>query len=252
MFIQITRAVKILLIINVVAFILQNALDQFFGANLFTYFALTPSILVFKLFFWQIVTYSFLHADVMHLVFNCVVIALFAGELETLWGTKRFLKYYLFCAVSVGVIYVVIQSLGLSENSSIHDPIIGASGAIFGLLTAYGILFSERTLLFMLLLPMKAKYFVFLIGGVEMMILLFSRTPSAAFSSLAHLSGMFMGFLYLWFETRWRQKNPVQRTKKRKKRDHLKLLVNTPEDLKNVKKQFESDEHSDDDPDTWH
>ncbi len=247
--IRLTSTVKTLLIAQVALFLIQNTADQFFGANLLGIFALTPSAFVLKGWVWQIITYAFLHADVMHLVLNSMMLVFIGGELEASWGVKRFTKFYFVCSVFAGFCYLLLQFL-FPSGEGLNTPMVGASGAIYGLLIAYGILFGERTMLFMMLFPMKAKHFIWILAGVEFCTALFSRR--GGLSSVAHLGGMLAGFGFLWLQAYWlraardRKEGKGAKSRKKGKGDHLKLVINNG-------KGFDRDtgEHGRD-PKTWH
>src|ERR1041385_1358637 len=132
-----TPAVKTLVIACVVGFLLQ-IFDQFSGAPSFRYkFGLIPAAVTQKYYLWQLVTYIFLHGGFFHILFNMFGLYMFGSELEMTWGTREFLKFFSVCGIGAGLITVLISP---------HSPvtIIGASGAIFGLLVAYGLLFPDR------------------------------------------------------------------------------------------------------------
>jgi len=245
---RLTPAVRLILFICVGAFLFQNIADQFFGFNVLELFALVPTGFVVQHRLWQIFTYSFLHADVLHILLNMLMLVFTGAELEASWGTRRFVIYYAVCSTFAGVCYLLMQIFS-SSGAGLGTPMIGASGAIYGLLIAYGILFGERVMLFMMLFPMKAKHFIWILAGVEFFTAAFSR--KGGLSSVAHLGGMFGGFMYLMARARW---NIWQRDKKnrpvkpsRKKNAHLKLVVNNP-------KAFEGDpdDREGKGPKTWH
>ena len=96
------------------------------------------------------------------------MLAFIGWELESVWGTPRFLRFYFFCSVSAGMLYLFLASSSCT-GSGLDTPMIGASGAIYGLLVAYGLIFGERVMLFMMLFPMKAKHFVWVLGLIEFM-----------------------------------------------------------------------------------
>jgi membrane associated rhomboid family serine protease len=177
--VRITPVVKFLAISCLVAFILQQTADRFLGLAVGTQLALVPYGFVVQHKFWQILTYLFLHGDVTHLVLNLLMLVFIGGEIESLWGRWRFLRYYLICGVSAGLLYLLLQAFFWAD-SGLYTPMVGASGAIYGLLVAYGLIFSERQLLFMMLFPMKAKHFVWILMGVELMSSLFSGRSAMA------------------------------------------------------------------------
>jgi membrane associated rhomboid family serine protease len=141
---------------------------------------------------WQPITYIFLHGGVLHLLFNMLALFMFGSELERTWGTKEFLRYYLVCGVGAGLVHWLV-----SMSSPI--PVIGASGSVFGLLLAFGLLFPDRIILLWGIAPVKAKYFVLGYGLLE----LFAATtgPQGGVARFAHLGGLATGFLYLKSET---------------------------------------------------
>ena len=256
--IQLTKGVKWILISCFAAFVVQQTSDQFFDGNLLNWFALVPSGFMIGHRVWQIITYSFLHADVMHLFLNMLMLAFFAPELEARWGTPRFLRYYFVCAMGAGIVYLMMQVFFLSGGGgqALQTPMVGASGAIYGVLLAYGIIFSERTLAFMMLFPMKAKHFIWLMALVELMATVYSsRSP---LSGLAHLGGMATGFVFLWGQAvfivmKKRQKENQgagrgQKPSTKKRSEHLRLIVN-----KDGRNDPPNDPHDDSKPPRiWH
>lgn len=219
--IRLTRVVKILLVANVATFIIQQSVDRFMGGNLLGWLALIPSGVVMNFRVWQLGTYAFLHADVLHLFLNMVMLAFTGPELEAQWGVRRFVRFYLFCLLIAGLAYLAIQLM----FGDLHSPMVGASGAIYGLLTAYGILFGERTVLFMMVMPMKAKHFVWLLAAMNFMTTVFS--PGGALSGVAHLGGMAGGFGLLLFDAHWSRRRRESAARKAAERvtSHLKLVV---------------------------
>ncbi|MBI4481318.1 MAG: rhomboid family intramembrane serine protease [Acidobacteria bacterium] len=183
-----TTGVKYLLFITGGAFLLQM-LDQVVEPPVFvTKFGLVPALVTGRFYLWQLITYLFLHGGLFHLLINMLVLWMFGGELERAWGTRRFLKYYFFTGVGAGVCIVA-----LSWNFLV--PTIGASGAIYGLLLAYGILFPDRIIYLYFLIPVRAKYFVAIIGFFA-----FLGSISGArtgVSHIGHLGGLVCGLIYL-------------------------------------------------------
>lgn len=244
--IRLTPVVKALMISCLVLFVVQKTADQFFSGHVLEWLALIPSSFVFEFKFWQLFTYSFLHADVMHLFLNLLMLAFIGGELEAFWGPKKFILYYLTSATGGGLLYLFLQLF--AGGTSLNVPMVGASGAIYGMLTAYGILFAERAMLFMMIFPMKAKHFVWILGGLEFFSMMFSGR--GGLSSAAHLGGMVAGFLALWLETRLRMMRASQVARKALKRvtqNHLKLVVNNKDQASGSRSG-----KSDSDPKTWH
>lgn len=234
--IRLSETIKKLLFIYIGVFVVQMAVDQFFGGNLRGWFALIPTqVLGGKI--WQVFTYSFLHADVMHLVLNGLVLAFVGSDIEALWGTKKFLTFYFFCSTLAGLFYLLVQ-LAVWNPLYLSLPMVGASGGIYGLLLAYGILFPDREMLFMMLFPMKAKQFVWVLAGIEFLQALFSG--QGGLGAVAHLSGLGAGFIFLWFQAKGFQFKSGLKASKKKKPNHLKLVKN------------DSDDDGRRDPRTWH
>ena len=229
MSIRITSAVKIILILCFSFFIIQQTGDQFFGTHLLEIFGLIPQAVIHHHWYWQVVTYAFLHGDVMHLFFNMLLLVFIGSELELVWGSKQFLKFYLFCTISSGLVYLTLQAVFL-KGYGMNSPLIGASGGIYGLLMAFGLLFGERIMLFMMLFPIKAKHFVVILGIFELMTSFYSSGRGVG--SMAHLAGMGAGFTYLWARARmivWkkqaRKPSFFEKWQKKRRSKHLKLVV---------------------------
>lgn len=142
---------------------------------------------------WQILTYGFLHGGFNHIFFNMFALWMFGLPIERVWGSQRFVMYYLVCLVGAGITQLVVQQL-----SGEFYPTIGASGAVFGLLLAYGVMFpNSRIFLIFLPIPIKAKWFVLIYGGIELMFGIAQALPQIA--HFAHLGGLLFGFAVLWY-----------------------------------------------------
>lgn len=137
---------------------------------------------------WQLVSYMFLHGSFMHIAFNMLALWMFGSQFEILWGPKKFLTYYFLCGLGGAVAHLFISPL-LGGSG----PLIGASGAIFGLLIAYGLLFPDQLVFVFFLLPMKAKYAIGLFVVLEFM----SVGAADNVGHLAHLGGAVVGLIYL-------------------------------------------------------
>lgn len=183
-----TLAVKWIIILNVAVFILRFLVQKVGGAPFDETFGLVPVLISKQFFLWQFVTYLFLHADPMHLLFNMLALWMFGCELERYWGRKSLVRYYLLTGVGAGVCSYLFDPVAMTNT-------VGASGAIFGLLLAYGVIFSERLIYIYFLFPIKAKYFVMIMGALELYFVLSSTRPGI--SATAHLGGMLIGFVYL-------------------------------------------------------
>ena len=216
--------VKWLLISNTVLFVLYFFAARTGFGSAFYHFGLVPRAVTHLLAVWQLGTYMFLHDPfgVTHILLNMLMLWMFGTTLENTWGTKRFLQYYFVCGVGAALCVVVLATLfGNAESRT-----IGASGAIFGLLLAFGVLFPDAQMLFMFIFPLKAKYCVMIYGAIEFLFTLGSTGDGV--SHVAHLGGMAFGYFYLrsnvfkfrrwdltgFFRTRYREWK-LQRAKKK-------------------------------------
>lgn len=155
--------------------------------------ALSPSMVLRHFAIWQLVTYLFLHDPFGfgHILFNMLTLWMFGMDLERDWGTRQFLKYYFLCGIGAGVCDVLANA----AFGNLDTSTIGASGAIYGLLLAYGMLYPDRKVLMEFLFPIKAKYFVMIMGAIAFLSSI--GGTSSRVSNVAHLGGMIFGYLYL-------------------------------------------------------
>ena len=188
------EGVKWLLISNIALFVLYFFSVRVGFVGFWDSLGLIPADVVGHLAVWQLVTYLFLHDPFGfgHILLNMLPLWMFGADLERTWGRDRFLKYYFLCGIGAGLC-VVLANILFSSNWNTRT--IGASGAIYGLLFAFGYLYPDREILFSFLFPMKAKYFVMIIGGIAFLSSL--SGSGGGVSHVAHLGGMVIGFLYL-------------------------------------------------------
>lgn len=228
-----TPIVKYLMIINLVLWLVGTIILQGYVFNenyVFQWLGMVPNSTVFGFKLWQPLTYMFFHSSQLnHILFNMLLLWWVGSQLETTFGSRRFLKYYLVCGVGAALLYLVVLYgiyffFGLSNTSILYQPVIGASGAVFGLLLAYGIYHGETVVYFLMLFPMKAKYFVALLGLMELFVLVNSGFAGPV-ANLAHLGGFIVGFLYLMFERWWMRKQTDRLFKKSTGQRRLKLVV---------------------------
>ncbi|HSR53272.1 MAG TPA: rhomboid family intramembrane serine protease [Acidobacteriota bacterium] len=182
---RLTPMVKYLIIACVVVF-LWTVLG---GSEITRILGLVPAFFwPPHLWLWQAATYIFLHADLLHLAMNMFVLWMFGSTLEAHWGSREFLRFFFITGIGAGILSAIVDYSSLI-------PTVGASGSIYGLLAAFGLLFPERRIYIYFLFPVKAKYFVLFIAG---MVLLSSLNDQGnGIAHFAHLGGMLVGFLYL-------------------------------------------------------
>jgi membrane associated rhomboid family serine protease len=183
-----TPAIKAIIIANGLVFIVT-----FFQPILLRELGVTPSHLFENFAVWELVTYMFVHGGPSHLLFNMLTLYLMGVELERMWGTRYFTKFYFACGIGAGVTQVLLGLLpGGIGDQFYYTSTIGASGAIFGILLAYALYFPNRPILMFFLFPVPAKYFVMIIGALAFMF-----SPGSGVSNSAHLGGLLFGYLYL-------------------------------------------------------
>jgi membrane associated rhomboid family serine protease len=188
-----TRVVKQLIIITTGAFAVTYIPQQMFGWSApYAWFALQPHDVLRHFYVWELASYLFLHWGFFHIIFNMFALWMFGSDLERLWGPRKFLFYYFLCGVGAGVCIVLLHAILPSGSPT---ATVGASGAIYGLLLAYGMLFPDRPIYLYLLIPIKAKWFVVIMGIIEFVSSF--GTPGSGISHVAHLGGMLFGFFYL-------------------------------------------------------
>ncbi len=202
-----TPVIKKMMIIMGAAFLLQTVVSP--RINL--YLGLVPLLVWKNFFFWQLATYIFLHGGIGHILFNLLALWMFGGELESYWGSRKFLFYFFFCGIGAALCTVAFTPYQLI-------PIIGASGAIYGILLAYAWIFPNRLIYIYFLFPIPAKYFVVIFGLIE---LYASRAGTGGgIAHLTHLGGLFFGLIYMaypyirlkirrsYYKRKWSQRGP--------------------------------------------
>lgn len=187
--------IKNLLIINVAVFFVQMLASNLMvggrplGYLLQVWFALNPLGEGNNFQIWQLITYQFMHANFTHIFFNMFVLWMFGMEIENILGSKKFLYYYLICGIAAGLAQLFIAPL-----FSTPAPTIGASGAIFGVMIAFGLFFPDRYIFLYFLIPIKAKY---LIGFLFVLELFWIGDAGSNVAHLAHLGGAVAGFIFI-------------------------------------------------------
>ena len=216
MFSQASPVVRNLLIINIIFYVVTHYLAPELQVMLAGYYPSAPQFQP-----WQIVTHMFMHASLAHIFFNMFALYMFGSQLERVWGPKRFLNYYLVCGLGAFVLHELVVGYGLFTEygtwfpdveelypnlgfsarerlaRGMYVPVVGASGAVFGLLLGFGMLFpNTRLQLLFPPVPIKARYFVLGYGAIELMMAL-QNNPGDNVAHFAHLGGMFFGYLML-------------------------------------------------------
>lgn len=200
MFAALPPVTRTLIIANVVVFLAQYAI----GGVLVQYFALWPpspagafglgNVGTFQV--WQLATYAFLHGGLTHLLFNMLALFMFGGEIERVWGDRRYTIYYFACVVGAALAQLTVVTL----QGGLPYPTVGASGGVFGLLLAFGMMFPRRMILLIFPpIPMPAWLFVTLYGIIELV--LGVTGSQAGVAHFAHLGGMVAGFALIQY---WR------------------------------------------------
>ncbi|MDE2293031.1 MAG: rhomboid family intramembrane serine protease [Elusimicrobia bacterium] len=178
-------AVKALIVANAAVYVLEMVV----GGQFVRLFGLTPAAVVSQRWVWQPVTYLFLHGGLFHLLFNMFALWMFGLPVEGQWGAREFLKFFFLTGVGAGLVTVLVAPHSEAVT-------IGASGAIYGLLVAFAMLFPEAVVYLYFFFPIKAKHMAILFGIIEFA----SSSPGVA--RVAHLSGMVIGYLYIrWWWT---------------------------------------------------
>jgi len=198
-----TRWVKRLIIICAAIFFVQVVLGRVapqVERYVEVYLGLVPALVLRNAFLWQLVTYSFLHASVSHLLLNMLTLWMFGSQEEQDWGSSKFLEFYFFCVIGAALVTVAVAYTGLPGASPLI-PTIGASGGIYGLLIAFGMLYGDREVfLFPFPFSIKAKY---LVGIIIFIVVIATFQPSqGGVANFAHLGGLLFGFLYIRFVPR--------------------------------------------------
>jgi membrane associated rhomboid family serine protease len=202
---------------------LSTALKAIIGANVLMFLATTffptlqlrlgliPQYVVRDLRVYQLVTYMFIHAGLFHILFNMLALWMFGTELERVWGTRFFLKFYFITGIGAGCLTILLSLMPFGPLSQLYgQDIVGASGAIYGLLLAYAMYFPERRIYMYFVFPIPARIFVLIMGAIA---LFSSISESGGVANATHLGGLLVAYLYLkggrlklnpWAEVKYR------------------------------------------------
>ncbi len=187
-----TNAIKILVSVNFGIFVLQTIANA--EGLFFPLFGLVPKMVWSELMIWQPFTYLFFHGGIWHVLINMFVLWMFGSELERIWGKHRFLKFYFMTGIGSGLITMFFSLKSMT-------PIVGASGAVYGVLLAYGLTYPNRQIYLYGIIPIKSIWFVIGIGFIAFMS---SFNNLSQVSHITHLSGMLIGYLMLKRPFHWR------------------------------------------------
>jgi membrane associated rhomboid family serine protease len=199
-----TPVVKWLLIINFVVFIVAHLIPDL-GESIYIYGSVWPKSLSNAIQIWRVISYQFLHADVMHLIFNLLVLYFMGPFVERTWGSKAFLKFYLICGAAGGIVYTVLAL----ANVLPVGPMVGASGAIYGIMAALAVMYPQMKILLWGIIPMTMVRLVILLVIVSLITIAFGSNVGG---EAAHLSGLAMGFLYVKYKP-WVTQRRMERKK---------------------------------------
>ncbi len=193
--------VRQLLIANVSVYMLTQVMGMGFWAS---WFGLNPHDVIFGLRIWQPFTYMFLHGGFWHIAMNMLMLWMFGSELENIWGRKEFLRFYIVTGVGAGLFSLVPYFIGvLTGYRGTIPSIIGASGAIYAILLAYALTYPERKVLVYMLVPIKVKYLMLIMGFMTFA----SIGNGDGISHITHLGGLVVGWFYLRRNGRYRSLN---------------------------------------------
>ncbi|MCT4641433.1 MAG: rhomboid family intramembrane serine protease [Bacteriovoracaceae bacterium] len=226
-----SRFNKILIIASVAIFLVNTLLGQSLGITLVNFLGLSSNM-VLKGHIYQFLTFPFIEVSFTSILFNCLLLWFIGSELEQKWGQKFYQKFLLFTVLFTGSFYFLIS---LVNTHMSYVPLKGLDGINLALIVAYALVFSERMLTFMLLFPLKAKYFCLLLAGIEVFM---SLTSSYKYSAWSHLLAMGFSYFYL------RYKSIRAQISNHKKQKHK----------KNMRKKIRlvDDDGDDDGPKIWH
>jgi membrane associated rhomboid family serine protease len=186
----VSTTLKALIGANVAAFVIT-----YFVPGLLEYLGLIPKLVLGQFRIWQLATYMFLHGGIFHIVFNMLALWMFGAELERIWGTRYFLKFYFVTGIGAGALTVLFSLLPFAFAHQVYGSnIIGASGAIYGLLLAYAMYFPDRPIYMYFVFPIPAKIFVAIIGAIAFFS---SLSESGGVANATHVGGLVVAYFFL-------------------------------------------------------
>ena len=185
-----STAMKALIAINVAMFIAS----EFLLPSLTLQLGLVPQYVIGRLEVWRLVTYMFLHVGLFHILFNMLALWMFGTELERIWGTRFFLKFYFIVGVGAGLLTMLVARIPFGPLQALSfSNIVGASGAIYGLLLAYALYFPDRPI-YLYVFPVRAKTFVLIASAIA---LYASLSETGGVANATHLGGLLVAYVYL-------------------------------------------------------
>jgi membrane associated rhomboid family serine protease len=191
-----TPAVRAIIYTNIAAFLITSFAPDPTVRLLFGLLGLTPQAVVGRGWIWQIASYLFLHGGLMHILFNMLMVWMFGVELERRWGTRAFTTYYFVTGVGAGLSVVLVSLLPFAATRASYAAVtIGASGAVYGLIMAWALVFPDRVLMFMMMFPLPMRVYALLMGAIAFYSAL--GASGSTVSHFAHLGGLAVGYLYL-------------------------------------------------------
>jgi membrane associated rhomboid family serine protease len=183
-------ALKVLIASNVVMFLITSIVRE-----VVPYLGLVPTLVLHRFWVWQMATYMFLHGGIFHIVFNMLALWMFGAELERIWGTRYFLKFYFVTGIGAGILTVLFSTLPFGFAQQIQQSIvIGASGAIYGLMLAYALYFPDRPIYMYFVFPIPARIFVAIMGAIAFFS---SLSETGGVANATHLGGLVVAYLFL-------------------------------------------------------
>jgi membrane associated rhomboid family serine protease len=184
-----STALKVLIGINVAMFVATT-----FAPSLQLQLGLVPAWVVRDKHVWQLATYMFIHAGLFHILFNMLALWMFGAELERIWGTRFFLKFYFVTGIGAACLTVLASLLPFGPFQQLYaSDIVGASGAVYGLLLAFALYFPDRTIYY-IVFPMPARIFVLIVGAIAFFS---SLSESGGVANATHLGGLLVAYIYL-------------------------------------------------------
>ena len=186
-----TPAIKALIIANVAAFLVALVVPA-----ITLHFGLRPADVVGSLRLWQLVTYMFLHGGLFHILFNMLALWMFGVELEKMWGSRFFTRFYFIAGGGAALTTLLLSFTPLPFAGQLYYSLtIGASGAVYGVLLAYAMYFPHRPIYLYFVFPVPAKYFVMIIGAISLLSSM--NGPGGGVAHTTHLGGLVAAYLYL-------------------------------------------------------